>query len=74
MQIVTDTHSNTKLDTIAALLEELIADGVTLAPGLTAQEILHAEEAGLVMDLEVGMISGTENTRYTITDKGRRAL
>lgn len=71
---LTDTHSKTKLDAITALLEEMHADGVTLAPGLTAQEILYAEEAGLVMDLEVGMISGTENARYAIIDKGRHAL
>lgn len=74
MQIVTDSHNNTKLDAIAALLEELRADGVQIAPELTAQGLLQEEEAGGVLDLATGKIAGTEDERYTITEKGLHAL
>lgn len=74
MQILAKNQTKTKREAIADELAELQADGVQLAPGLTAQEILQAEGAGLVMDLATGMISGTENARYTITAKGLRSL
>lgn len=74
MQIVTDTHSKTKLEAIAALLEEMKADGVRLAPGLTAETLLRAEETGVVLDLETGQIAGTDNERYALTAKGYSAL
>ena len=74
MGMLTDAQTKTKLDDIAALLEEMEADGVRLAPGLTAKTLLRAEETGVVLDLETGQIAGTDNERYALTAKGYSAL
>lgn len=74
MGMLTDAQTKTKLDDIAALLEEMKADGVRLAPGLTPEKLLRYEEARGVLDLETGRIAGTDNERYALTAKGYSVL
>lgn len=72
MQILAKNQTKTKLETIAEELDELQAAGVKLAPNITPQALLIAEDAGLVMDLETGEVAGAESERYTVTDQGRQ--
>lgn len=74
MRIVTETHNEAKLRDIAALLDELRADGVQVAPGLTAEKLLRYEQTGLILDLETDRIAGTDSERYALTAKGYSTL
>lgn len=74
MGMLTDAQTRAKLNDMAALLEEMKADGVRLAPGLTPEKLLCYEEAGVVLDLETGQIAGTDSERYALTAKGYSAL
>lgn len=72
MQILAKNQTKTKLDAIADELAELQAAGVKLAPNITPQALLIAEEAGLVIDFETGFAVGSDTDRYNVTDQGRR--
>ena len=72
MQIVTKNQPKTKLAAIADELAELQAAGVKLAPNITPQALLIAEDVGLVIDFETGFAVGSDTDRYTVTAQGRQ--
>lgn len=72
VRILAKNQTKTKLAAIDKELDELQAAGVNLAPNITAQALLIAEEAGLVIDFETGFAVGSDTDRYNVTDQGRR--